>query len=918
MKKSNKKFQSGVQKLMVGICTVSLGTTILPVMNGISLNVVNAEEQSSVEVPQSTVKHTISGSITNSKVRFDSYSTALELTTTIAPDTEVKAGDKIVYEFNGIPPFGGGANFFNQDIIYNNEVIGKATVVSNTPGQVYVQQSRDVERQKETELTGAHYRVAVTFNKNAEKYQGISYSWGRSGGDGVVLANQPYTIEQYVKTSAGEIKNNVTIPKAPIVEVGQGMSLRGKFTFKEDGSYVSTSVASLSVTEPVSEGAIIKLTLSENAGIAFNTDELDQLNKVQDAKISLNITNQTEVNKNGAYIFTPTSKVKYELIAGDSNSLTFKIVSGSLQKGDSFPLYFGNNSVVITDPSKINRKSNGEAALTIPDSEVTKTLNDKPLTGANEFDVADEWAKARVDGIKVPKTNWVSDTGKVLSEPEKGKLGKKTFENYRFVETKTDEDGNVTHVYRLLKTHFVSEESVGGTQSTISQSEDGTKDEKNITGYRFIRTEQNENGDVTHIYHPVAKVPEDKTITRKIQYVDQKSREEIYPTDIQTVTLHKDDEYDIVTGEFLDQGNWGVKEFTSVISPTTNSNYEAPTKESVPSERIDLNSVDSNVVVEYPQGTEEAEETKTVTRTIKYVDKVTGEEIAPRSEISVTLTRKNTKNKATGVITEGTWSTQTIEEVTSPKVENYDAPDKAVVEALTVNGNTSDSEVIVNYTQGTEETEETKTVTRTIKYVDKVTGEEIAPRSEVSVTLTRKISKNKVTGVITEGTWSSQTIEEVTSPKVEGYSIVDNKQTTIPKLLVTSDSEDTEVSVPYHRVKSTFVDEDGKEVSPEELGRISEKHIEGYKQVSTKTLENGDVVNVYRKVINSNSEPKKELPNTGTNSEPKKELPNTGTNSEPKKELPNTGTHSEFLLYGIAASAVLLGLGLLLRKKITE
>ena len=289
---------------------------------------------------------------------------------------------------------------------------------------------------------------------------------------------------------------------------------------------------------------------------------------------------------------------------------------------------------------------------------------------------------------------------------------------------------------------------------------------------------------------------------------------------------------------------------------------------------------------------EDVEELKTVTRTIKYVDKATGKEIAPRSEVSVTLTRKNTKNKVTGVITEGAWSSQTIEEVTSPKVENYDSPDKAVVEALTVNGNTSDSEVIVNYPQGTEETEETKTVTRTIKYVDKVTGEEIAPRSEVSVTLTRKNSKNKVTGVITEGAWSSQTIEEVTSPKVEGYSIVNNKQTTIPKLLVTSDSEDAEVSVPYRRVKSTFVDEDGKEVSPEELGRISEKHIEGYQQVSTKILENGDVVNVYRKVINSNS--------------------------EPMKELPNTGTNSEFLLYGIAASAVLLGLGLLLRKKITE
>ena len=38
VKKSNKKFQ----KLMVGICTVTLGTTIVPGMNGLSLNVVSA------------------------------------------------------------------------------------------------------------------------------------------------------------------------------------------------------------------------------------------------------------------------------------------------------------------------------------------------------------------------------------------------------------------------------------------------------------------------------------------------------------------------------------------------------------------------------------------------------------------------------------------------------------------------------------------------------------------------------------------------------------------------------------------------------------------------------------------------------------------------------------------------------------
>lgn len=67
-------------------------------------------------------------------------------------------------------------------------------------------------------------------------------------------------------------------------------------------------------------------------------------------------------------------------------------------------------------------------------------------------------------------------------------------------------------------------------------------------------------------------------------------------------------------------------------------------------------------------------------------------------------------------------------------------------------------------------------------------------------------------------------------------------------------------------------------------------------------------------VVTNTRTPDPELPVT-----PATQTPSDSTTTEERgKELPNTGTNSEFLLYGIAASAVLLGLGLLLRKKITE
>ena len=98
-------------------------------------------------------------------------------------------------------------------------------------------------------------------------------------------------------------------------------------------------------------------------------------------------------------------------------------------------------------------------------------------------------------------------------------------------------------------------------------------------------------------------------------------------------------------------------------------------------------------------------------------------------------------------------------------------------------------------------------------------------------------------------------------------------------------------------MKTTFVDENGEVVNPEEQGSNPSKDLSGYELVRTEKDANGNVRHVYRKVA------------TQTPASPAK-----GT----RQELPQTGTGSEFAIFGAAATAILAGLGMVAPTKKDE
>ncbi|VTY21123.1 MucBP domain protein [uncultured Streptococcus sp.] len=158
------------------------------------------------------------------------------------------------------------------------------------------------------------------------------------------------------------------------------------------------------------------------------------------------------------------------------------------------------------------------------------------------------------------------------------------------------------------------------------------------------------------------------------------------------------------------------------------------------------------------------------------------------------------RNKVTGAITEGNWSEASWAAVDSPRVENYNAPSKAKVDAVQITPTTENVTEVIEYTQGTENIVESKAVTRTITYVDAADKtKEVADTVKQTATITRTNVRNKVTGVITEGNWSEANWDAVDSPRVKNYNAPNKAK--VDAVQITPTTKDVTVIVEYTKLK---------------------------------------------------------------------------------------------------------------------
>ena len=209
--------------------------------------------------------------------------------------------------------------------------------------------------------------------------------------------------------------------------------------------------------------------------------------------------------------------------------------------------------------------------------------------------------------------------------------------------------------------------------------------------------------------------------------------------------------------------------------------------------KVDPNTKDTEVTINYTAATKEVQEIRTVKRVINiYRDGKKVDEITQR----VVFTRTNIVNLATGEITYGAWNEDQkhFAEYEVPEVYGYE-PEEKIISAMAVDPEMQDTTANVNYKSIVTTEIEEKVVDRKIilNLPNGMTREHIQ-----SVTFKREVYKNLATGEMTYGAWDipQAMFEAYQVPGFSGY-VASVKH--IEALEVTADSESTTVVVDYYQ-----------------------------------------------------------------------------------------------------------------------
>ena len=168
------------------------------------------------------------------------------------------------------------------------------------------------------------------------------------------------------------------------------------------------------------------------------------------------------------------------------------LISGKTPEGKDVP-----NVVVDTDATLVGEKydtTDNKPTVIIAENGDVYELVKASDTSLEKGEVVE--GATIVDYVyRKVETKFVDENGKEIKSSEKGTKSKEEISEYVFKETKKDEKGNTIHVYRQVVTSYVDENG-----KEIKLSEKGTKSKEEISGYVFKETKKDEKGNTIHVY----------------------------------------------------------------------------------------------------------------------------------------------------------------------------------------------------------------------------------------------------------------------------------------------------------------------------------------------------------------------------------------------------------------------------------
>ena len=125
-------------------------------------------------------------------------------------------------------------------------------------------------------------------------------------------------------------------------------------------------------------------------------------------------------------------------------------------------------------------------------------------------------------------TIWKDVDGNIIKTQENGKKEHSVINGYVYDHSEEDKDGNTTHIYRKVNstTSEVNEKEtsyVDENGKTVQTTKQGQHPQDSIPGYEFVRTETDGNGNVRHVYRKVqSTIPVESVQTVAVKEAEAK------------------------------------------------------------------------------------------------------------------------------------------------------------------------------------------------------------------------------------------------------------------------------------------------------------------------------------------------------------------------------------------------------------
>ena len=522
---------------------------------------------------------------------------------------------------------------------------------------------------------------------------------------------------------------------------------------------------------------------------------------------------KSDVTFEGKWKFTPNKhEVIHKFVSKDPNKKLPKEVTDLLPANQTGKVK--GDEVTPSEPqTKTVKVKDGTWKFVSYDKE-NKKVEDKDV----EF-------KGTWEFIPDVVTEYVDENGKTIAPKEDGKKPNKDIEGYEFVRTETDDKGNTKHIYKKKVTPpaDVVTEYVDENGKTIAPKEDGTKPNKNIDGYEFVRTETDDKGNTKHIYKKKT-TPSPSIVTK---FVDEKGNPLAKDED------GKQDKKDIPGYQFVETKNDKdgnvVHVYKLIPSPTVETRYVDTEGNQILADKAGTH--DPSTIEGYQFVKTEKDEKGNTVHIYKklapvpkvetrYVDENGNQLLPPKegtqNQVNIDGYDYVSTNKDNNGNTIHVYKKKPIQDVETRYVDtegNQILADKA---------GTHDPSTIEGYQLVRTEKDE-KGNTRHIY-------QKLAPVPKVE---TRYVDENGNQLLPPkEGTQNQVNID--------GYDYISTSKDNNGNTIHTYKKA-------FKKPVTKFVDENGNEIAESEMGRNPSKAIPGYEIITTKTDDKGNLIYVYRK-----------------------------------------------------------------------